>query len=436
MPRAVDGNRPDAPGDLSCSAVRMKPVAVPIVAGALGGGAFARAARRRTRRTISSGVTRSPCPGEPAQCYIHRPPPIRDGRSRASASGARPRSPASSPARRSSMPRRGYPAGRRGTGPPQSRPDRRTGSGTTTKGRGGSSLRITGGGRTRSRRITAVGCSRAPRALRRASSGERPMAMGAGAEPPPTDPDCDAADNDDLEWVFELIGTLLDDALDWGVLTGGAAHTASVATRRLREGRGVGHGNGSSRVGPPRKAVAEARSALSSYVAAHPGAAKPSSSEARFTGRTDRHHGASSVHGDLRTDDERRAVPVRVRSRGDAEAAVGGVSRACGRSGRGGIERASLVQLGVCRVERARVERLVGAVGELGRRRRRLRGGRLLGPRFVGAHFVRLLVGVQLVIALVERRRRVRRARRSGPHGRRSQVGSGRRRTVRCARSA
>jgi hypothetical protein len=103
-------------------------------------------------------------------------------------------------------------------------------------------------------------------------------------EPPPTDPDCDAADNDDLEWVFELIGTLLDDALDRGVLTGGAAHTASVATRRSREGRGVGHGNGSSRVGPPRKAVAEARSALSSYVAAHPGAAKPSSSEARSHG--------------------------------------------------------------------------------------------------------------------------------------------------------
>ena len=256
-------------------------------------------------------------------------------------------------------------------------------------------------------------------------------------EPPPTDPDCDAADNDDLEWVFELIGTLLDDALDWGVLTGGAAHTASVATRRSREGRGVGHGNGSSRVGPPRKAVAEARSALSSYVAAHPGAAKPSSSEARLHGGapTDTTVLPPSM-AILRTDDERRAVPVRVRSRGDAEAAVGGVSRACGRSGRGGIERASLVQLGVCRVERARVERLVGAVGELGRRRRRLRCGRLLGPRFVGAHFVRLLVGVQLVIALVERRRRVRRARRSGPHGRRSQVGSGRRRTVRCARSA
>ncbi len=86
--------------------------------------------------------------------------------------------------------------------------------------------------------------------------------------PPPTDPDEEADDDDSLHWVFELCGTLLDDALELFVLRGDAVlDLANAMSHWVRAGGEHGHGR---RVGPTRGEVAGARRALSEYVLAHP----------------------------------------------------------------------------------------------------------------------------------------------------------------------
>ena len=52
---------------------------------------------------------------------------------------------------------------------------------------------------------------------------------------PPVDVEQDVPEDDDLDWSFELVGSLLDDALDTGILQGDSAGEASEHTRRSRD---------------------------------------------------------------------------------------------------------------------------------------------------------------------------------------------------------
>jgi hypothetical protein len=93
------------------------------------------------------------------------------------------------------------------------------------------------------------------------------------APEPPTYVDDDSLDYDNLRWAFELVGSLFEQALDDGLLTGDAADMAYRAT--------YGGGHDPARPGAPRtigptsEQVADARRALAGYVAAHPVVSAP-----------------------------------------------------------------------------------------------------------------------------------------------------------------
>lgn len=87
--------------------------------------------------------------------------------------------------------------------------------------------------------------------------------VGWAAEPPPTVDD-DGDDDDLLSWVYELTGTLFEEAVEDFVLTGDAADAADYVTSRARSHHRP------ARIGPPQSTVKAARGALSEYVAAHP----------------------------------------------------------------------------------------------------------------------------------------------------------------------
>ena len=77
----------------------------------------------------------------------------------------------------------------------------------------------------------------------------------------------DAVDYDSLDWVFSLIGTLLDDTLNGNLLTGDARETARHATDRAPMTAGPTARR--QAVGPSAAKVGAARKALSEYAALH-----------------------------------------------------------------------------------------------------------------------------------------------------------------------
>jgi hypothetical protein len=108
---------------------------------------------------------------------------------------------------------------------------------------------------------------------------------------------CDDPD-DDRDWVFTFLGSLLDQVLDRSVLQDDARKTAREATSQGRDsGRESGHVAQRSRVGPPASKVIAARKLLESYAEAHPGAmATASHAHARVSsGSSSASSGSSSA---------------------------------------------------------------------------------------------------------------------------------------------
>ncbi len=93
--------------------------------------------------------------------------------------------------------------------------------------------------------------------------------VGWAPEPPGVDGSDDESYDDLLSWVYELTGTLFEDAVEDNLLSDAAADAAELLTGLARRHEAFA-GHPPVRVGPSQTSVRTARAALADYAAAHP----------------------------------------------------------------------------------------------------------------------------------------------------------------------